>query len=133
MLSYGICSLECTLNFSINRARTSNIRFETEMAERGCMVHIFDPSGRVKEYLTSASRGQKSNQQHGSGKNGDIPKNLIFHKTTLDWRDTNLDSRDKLSWRPSKLSAIMKRLGHDTVRITPSFVFVFTFIISYTF
>lgn len=90
-------------------ARSSNIRFEIEMAERGCEVHIFDPSGRMRAHILSESK------QHGIN-NDALPENIVIHKTTLDWRDSNVgNQRTSSSWKPSKLSAIMTKLGHDTV------------------
>ncbi|XP_072178982.1 probable methyltransferase-like protein 24 [Diadema setosum] len=85
-------------------ARSSDIKFEMEMAERGCEVHIFDPSGRVRAQVSSAA---KPTALH----------NVMFHKTTLDWRDSNLDSHGSSPWKPRKLSAIMAKLGHDTIDI----------------
>lgn len=92
-------------------ARSSNIRFEIEMAERGCEVHIFDPSGRMRAHILSESK------QHGIS-NDALPENIVIHKTTLDWRDSNVgNQRTSSSWKPSKLSAIMTKLGHDTIDI----------------
>ncbi|XP_041462866.1 methyltransferase-like protein 24 [Lytechinus variegatus] len=90
--------------------RSSNIRFEIEMAERGCEVHVFDPSGRMRAHILSES------EQHGVGK-GTLPENIVLHKTTLDWRDSNVGLQGSSSWKPSKLSAIMSKLGHDSIDI----------------
>ncbi|XP_063954633.1 probable methyltransferase-like protein 24 [Lytechinus pictus] len=90
--------------------RPSNIRFEIEMAERGCEVHVFDPSGRMGAHILSESG------QHGVGKET-LPENIVLHKTTLDWRDSNVGLQGSSSWKPSKLSAIMSKLGHDSIDI----------------
>lgn len=89
--------------------RTSfpTLDFENEMADVGCEVHVFDPTQKATRFVPRA--------QH----TGEVKRNIVFHRITLDWRDTvpELDLFGPPSLRAKNLQTIMTELGHTEVEI----------------
>lgn len=91
--------------FYSHRTSFPTLDFENEMADVGCEVHVFDPTQKATRFLPRA--------QH----TGDIKRNVVFHRITLDWRDIvpELDLFGPPSLRAKNLQTIMTELGHTEV------------------
>ncbi|XP_006822373.1 putative methyltransferase-like protein 24 [Saccoglossus kowalevskii] len=72
--------------------------FDLELLDRGCEVHVFSP--------TTKTVGKSASNER-----------MVFHKTSLDWRDTMMNPHVASSWRTRRLSGIMSDLGHTEIDI----------------
>ncbi|PIK58403.1 putative methyltransferase-like protein 24-like [Apostichopus japonicus] len=90
--------------------RTSfpTLDFENEMADAGCEVHVFDPTQRSMRYEPLAQRPAD-----------DVQRNLVFHRITLDWRETvsEFEIFGPPSLRAKNLRTVMAELGHHKVEV----------------